>query len=439
MRQLTFLLFLFFSVSVFSQTDLVLVKNGEKYGFQNKEGKTIIPFNYDDGFNFKGDYTLMKKGKDWGIIDKTGKEITAFKFQHRVGKEMRYCPGYISLEINGKCGLVEVSTGKEITEFKYDWIEIFKNGDTGKYGANISLNGKWGNIDVEGNEYLYTSDYTYGWLIHKGKWGYVTSDGKNLTPFKYDTATEFKNYYSEVCINKKWGMIDTAGKEVLPCKYDVISKWEEKFTTVLLNGKCAIVNSEWKEITPFKYQTTGSFSEGYASVAISKNNSEQYDYWYSIIDTTGKEILPFEYDLIESFHGGIALAEKNKKFGFINSKGETKIPFEFEKNYSLDQGIYLVYKNGKWGIVANGISTPIKYDLPIENYEGTDNEVYKLSEGMIALRINNKYSFVDVISGKEIAPFKYDSAREFYEGKAEVSLNGKIGYIDKAGKEFFEK
>ena len=248
-----FFFILLFAVPSFSQSDLVMTKSGGKYGFQNKEGKTIIPFSYDAGFNFKGNYTLMKKGNDWGIIDKTGKEITAFKFQHHFGLNMNYCPVYISVTVKEKCGLVEMATGKEITEFKYDWIEVFEIGNTGIYKVNISLNGKWGNIDIEGNEYLYTSEYSYGWLIHKGKWGYVTSDGKNLTPFKYDTATEFKDNYAEVCINKKWGMIDTSGREVLPCKYDAVKKWEKKFTTVLLDGKCAMVNSEWKEITPLNF------------------------------------------------------------------------------------------------------------------------------------------------------------------------------------------
>lgn len=439
MRLFKILLFLFFTTSLFSQSDLVMIKQGEKYGFQNKEGKTIIPFNYDDGFDFKGEQTLMKKGKDWGIIDKTGKEITAFKFQHRLGKDMRYCPVYISLEVNGKCGLVEMATGKEITEFKYDWVEVFKNGNTGKYNASISLKGKSGYIDIEGNEYLYTSNYTSGWLIHKGKWGYAISEERYLTPFKYDTATEFKDDYARVCINKKWGLIDTSGKEVLPCMYDIVEKWQEKFTLVSLNGKWAIINAQWVAITPFKYEGIGNYSDGFANVTIiRKNTSGKDEYWQSIVDSTGKEILPFEYEVLDYFYGGLALSEKDKKLGFITSKGEVKI-FDFEKYYSLEPGIYLIYKGGKWGVVANGkMTTQIKYEPEIENYEG-EVEVFKLSEGFIAFRINNKYGFVNVATGKEITPFKYESVRAFYDGKAEVTLKGKTGYIDKTGKEFFGK
>lgn len=75
MKFLIPLFFLFSTSPLFSQPDLVMIKKDNKYGFQNKEGKIIIPFNHDDGFNFKGDYTLMKKGNGWGIIDKTGKEF----------------------------------------------------------------------------------------------------------------------------------------------------------------------------------------------------------------------------------------------------------------------------------------------------------------------------------------------------------------------------
>jgi hypothetical protein len=57
------------------------------------------------------------------------------------------------------------------------------------------------------------------------------------------------------------------------------------------------------------------------------------------------------------------------------------------------------------------------------------------SEGLVPVRLNGKYGFVNK-TGKEIVPLKYDFARDFnqdLQGLAIVKLNDKCHYIDKKG------
>ena len=61
-------------------------------------------------------------------------------------------------------------------------------------------------------------------------------------------------------------------------------------------------------------------------------------------------------------------------------------------------------------------------------FEGTSN----FSEGLAAVRINGKWSFIDR-GGKVISP-EFDSAGNFSEELAPVNMNGKWGFIDKTGK-----
>lgn len=46
-----------------------------------------------------------------------------------------------------------------------------------------------------------------------------------------------------------------------------------------------------------------------------------------------------------------------------------------------------------------------------------------------------KYGFIDIKTGKEITPLKYDKVYSFEKGGGVVKLDGKIGFINRNGKE----
>ena len=81
------------------------------------------------------------------------------------------------------------------------------------------------------------------------------------------------------------------------------------------------------------------------------------------------------------------------------------------------------YKKDKYGF-KNKATNKIIIQAKYEN----TSEVF--SEGLVAVRLNNKWGFIDK-TGKEIIPFKYDFALIFREGLADVKLNNKWGFIDK--------
>jgi len=55
---------------------------------------------------------------------------------------------------------------------------------------------------------------------------------------------------------------------------------------------------------------------------------------------------------------------------------------------------------------------------------------------LIPYRKGDKWGFCDR-NKKIVIPIKYDLVWPFSEGLAAVKLNGKLGYIDKEGKEYF--
>ena len=58
-------------------------------------------------------------------------------------------------------------------------------------------------------------------------------------------------------------------------------------------------------------------------------------------------------------------------------------------------------------------------------------------EGIYSKKVGEKFGYFDKI-GKEVIECKYDEVEEFSNGIAKVKLNGKWGFINKNGIEFWE-
>lgn len=67
------------------------------------------------------------------------------------------------------------------------------------------------------------------------------------------------------------------------------------------------------------------------------------------------------------------------------------------------------------------------------DFEKYKNWVPRLSGGLVAFKLNNKWGACDK-DGKVVLPARFDAGFEFHEGLAGVSEGGKRGFIDKEGK-----
>lgn len=90
----------------------------------------------------------------------------------------------------------------------------------------------------------------------------------------------------------------------------------------------------------------------------------------------------------------------------------------------LSEGLVGVKKNGKWGFIDKTGKIIIE---PQYHY------VASFSEGLAVVKQNGKYGFIDK-TGKVVIPLQYDGVDSFSEGLAVVRQNNKWGYIDTNGK-----
>jgi hypothetical protein len=209
-------------------------------------------------------------------------------------------------------------TQPDAINLRYDKVGDFQEGR-----ARVSLNGKWGFIDMNGNEVI---------------------------PLKYVHASDFREGRALVNLNNKYGFVDLQGDVVIPLKYDSVYSFQEGRARVMVNDKWGYVDLQGNEVIPVKYEDVGIFQEGRAEVRLKGK--------YGFVDKHGNEVIPCKYDSIGNFQEGIAWVRLNDKYGFVDLQGDVVIPLKYHSVGSFYEGRACVYLNGKEGFVdVNGNET----------------------------------------------------------------------------------
>ena len=113
--------------------------------------------------------------------------------------------------------------------------------------------------------------------------------------------------------------------------------------------------------------------------------------------------------------------------GKITHKNNQNITYERVDAFGeRDIVVRALGSNGKWGAVDkhNKLVIPLKYGFLMPFYEGVAS-AYQKKYGKAAL-IN--------YNGKELTDFIYDFMNGCFEGRVCVKLNGKYGFLDRDGK-----
>ena len=138
--------------------------------------------------------------------------------------------------------------------------------------------------------------------------------------------------------------------------------------------------------------------------------------------------MPFDhskYDLIDFTSEGLAKVKLGRKWGLLNKQGKLFISLNYDEIWECSRG-YTVLYNGKRGFIdkQGRILVPAKYD-----------DFRHVSEGFLII-LNGYGGFIDK-QGRILVCPKYQPLDEFSEGLAAIRLNGKEGYLDKKGNEYW--
>jgi len=317
--------------------NFVIVRIDDKWGMINNKGEEFLPVIYDEiNTDWESDsiFIVELDGKQ-GIIDFNGKEVAALKWD--------YCSpssnGTTIVELNGKEGLIENYTEKEIIPTKYDNMA---------WGINnlfrVKLNEKYGVIDIsekviipiqytDMRAYVIEDDLLRIRVELDGKWGVMDTNGKEIIPIKYDDISycwlKDRDWLS-VRLNDKWGIIDNkTGEEVIPIKYDEeIHFGSENYAKVELNGKFGIVDTAGEELLPPKCENLYYCIDAYSILV--KCDTVLYFLDKATEKVIAAIILDDYYSYRQLFSNDIAI-KTNGKWGVVNNRGEEIIPYKYKK------------------------------------------------------------------------------------------------------------
>ncbi len=461
-----------------------------KYGCINLKGELVIPLVYDaiEIHDLRA-IVMRKENLRYlvGLIDLNDRSILPLMYQ-------RITPlgtlRFAVLDFNGKTALCS-EEGKWITGFEIDSLSAFQSNLAVLYrDLQRGVIDREGNIRVEpvyrdvriidnGNVQVRRSDVWKIIDIKQTELHQLTAD--KIEPL---TANRYKVTYSG-----KLGIVDSLFRVILPIAFDFIGPVTNEKLVVGLDGKYGLMRTNQSLVLPIRYDSV--ILEGHLVRIQSTEYGKQV--WH-LYDTVGVRKTTTALDHLDPYNGHFFPAFRGGFAGAIDRTGSEQIACVYDSLLSFDETRCAVKFKGLYGIISQQDSwkllpqrNPIRL-LPMELHleiagplkvvkddsskiiyftdnplqvmpdhllevlpDGTEKEINfrgqivarrtpertqemvtsRESEGMILVRRDGKYGFVDNRGRLRIAN-RYEDAGDFHEGLAPVRLLGKWGFIDRS-------
>ena len=222
------------------------------------------------------------------------------------------------------------------------------------------------------------------------------------------------------------GVMNRKGEVVVAPHYSGIEDFQGAMAAVEKDGRFGLINSQGEEVVAPQYASAAAFANGFAML-------QREDMQRALVNDKGEFVLPFAEDAwVLAGDEDWVIAQQDGRQTMKNTQGETLFTFSGSiSDYSPEVGLFSLWQDDKNGFVdATGKEVvPLVYD-----------EVEGFSEGLAAVRVGDKWGYVNAQSEVVIAP-QFSGNMEvdgkiggFYQGSALVFADGKGFLIDKSGK-----
>jgi hypothetical protein len=126
----------------------------------------------------------------------------------------------------------------------------------------------------------------------------------------------------------------------------------------------------------------------------------------------------------------------DSKQNVTSQTGKLVIQPQFDDAYRFSEGLAAVKIGDKWGFIdkTGKLVIPPQFESISESYENEARSFKTFSEGVAGVQVGEKkWGYIDK-TGKFVIPPKFEFVTNFSEGVARVWIGNKSGYIDKTGK-----
>lgn len=320
---------------------LIAVKQGNKWGYVDKNGKTVIAPQYAHAFPFSDGLGLVRNDNDkWGYIDEQGNYIIQPQYAEasyfeegrafvalpngyvqcidtkgKIVFELKdasfasnFSEGLAAVEIDDKYGFTD-KNGKMVIAPQFERASSFSGGLAQISKKNELQQDVYGFIDKDGKmaiepQFMNASSFVEGMCAvenESSQMGYINKKGDYVVEPHFQNANYFSDGHAVVVENGRMGYINTSGKEIALANYDYCKAFKNGRGPVMYNGKWGYVDGNGKLVINMQYDDASSFYGDYAIVRMDKK--------FGIIDKDGKYLVNPEYDNIFDFVPEKGLAE----------------------------------------------------------------------------------------------------------------------------------
>jgi len=429
-----------------------------KWGVIDNKGEVIIPLTYDEIVAvpdnskdiFIATYNIDYTNKTFStkVLDKTNRElltdyIKVKTIQNERNGKIWYEKNVLTFEQDGKIGLIDFS-GKQLTDELYDnvyampgiegIIVLVKDGKCGLLNSSTGLIV----FDVKYNEIksLDPTSYTYGFIVkdESDNYGLFDANSKQVLGFDYSEILQIANndYFAVRDANeandpKPLKVIGTSQETLLTSEVNDVPKIDN---IVSINGKNIIYVSdnkyglinidgevliEAKDYDELKYAGL--------EVLIAKKESGRY----GLIDLSGNEKMAFAYSSISYLKdAGLLLADKEDfKTDIIDSTYKVVLADAIISQINQEEGYLRIYKENNY-----------KYF----NYKLEEKQAKDLmpTNTLYLYKNDGKYGYRNQ-DNKVVVDCQYDDAKEQnVNGYCAVKKDGLWGVLKSDGKVLLE-
>ena len=300
--------------------EMVLIVVGKKYGYLNASGSLVVPVEYDELSEFRGDYAIGKIGASYYIVNKSGNKT---KINVDTDQVKYLINGYAVYRSKKLLGYVD-GEGNNLIDPKYSGAGNFYNGFA---WARDPASATIGFINTKGEwiiqpQYKEVTDLDEKYNVSvardmNSKVFLQYMDGKRIEIEGARDAGDLSEGFAWVRKGELVGLIDHTGKWIIEAKFNKIEKMRDGYVVVKSESFEGLYDKAGKMIFSPEYQKVENISEGLFRV-------KKADKW-GYLDASGKMVIDFQFEGAEDFNNGYAQVKKGTTWGMIDKAGNLVI------------------------------------------------------------------------------------------------------------------
>ena len=287
--------------------------------------------------------------------------------------------------------------------------------------------------------FAFTEKYGLIKAFTQGAFGFIDKTGKIVIPPQFFDARNFSEGLAAVKIGTAWGFIDKKGVMVVEPQFE--SQKSYSYPGPFSEGLAAFpgkngwgyIDAEGRVVIEALFGTGENiFSKG---KPFSQGLAMIFDFSNTVfIDRDGRQLNDQTFINAYSYTDDLAAVSLLLGgAGYLDRSGKFAIEPKYERTLPFSEGLAAVRINEKWGFIDKNDTMVIPPQYPDDKKDSGDSPI-PFSQGLAGVKIKGKWGFIDR-AGKMIINPRYAEANPFRDGRALVRSGKKYGFVDRKGNE----